>query len=143
MPGTLIVGYDGSSCSQAALDAAIGLARSTGDRIVVGFGYEPPGYGEDMGPYREAVRKHGEEVTSAAIERTHDLGVEVSLALVPESPARALESLAEQHDARAIIVGSYGESPLRSAILGSTPHKLLHEARRPVLVVPHREGKSR
>ena len=53
-----------------------------------------------------------------------------------ERPSEALEALAEEHDARAIVVGSYGESPLRSAILGSTPHKLLHEARRPVLVVP-------
>jgi nucleotide-binding universal stress UspA family protein len=33
-------------------------------------------------------------------------------------------------------VGSYGERPLRGAILGSTPHKLLHLAERPVLVVP-------
>jgi nucleotide-binding universal stress UspA family protein len=35
-----------------------------------------------------------------------------------------------------IVVGSYGESPLRGAVLGSTPHKLLHLAERPVLVVP-------
>ena len=25
-----------------------------------------------------------------------------------------------------IVVGSYGESPIKGAILGSTPHKLLH-----------------
>ena len=35
-----------------------------------------------------------------------------------------------------IVVGSYGESPIKGAILGSTPHKLLHRAERPVLVVP-------
>jgi nucleotide-binding universal stress UspA family protein len=34
------------------------------------------------------------------------------------------------------VVGTYGESPLRSAILGSTPHKLLHASTRPVLCVP-------
>jgi len=34
-----------------------------------------------------------------------------------------------------IVVG-YGESPMRSAILGSTPHKLLHLSERPVVVVP-------
>ena len=35
-----------------------------------------------------------------------------------------------------IVVGTYGESPLRGAILGSTPHKLLHLTDRPVLAVP-------
>ena len=37
-----------------------------------------------------------------------------------------------------IVVGTYGESPIKGAILGSTPHKLLHMSERPVLVVPGR-----
>jgi nucleotide-binding universal stress UspA family protein len=138
MAGTLIVGYDGSPCASAAFDEAIEIAKATGDRLVIGFGYEPPGYGEEMEPYREAVRRHGEAVTADAIEKAASLGIDAELALVPESPSDALTSLAERFDARAIVVGSYGESPLRSAILGSTPHKLLHGAQRPVLVVPYR-----
>jgi nucleotide-binding universal stress UspA family protein len=35
-----------------------------------------------------------------------------------------------------IVVGTYGESPLRGAVLGSTPHKLLHLSPVPVLAVP-------
>jgi nucleotide-binding universal stress UspA family protein len=35
-----------------------------------------------------------------------------------------------------IVVGSTGEAALKGAILGSTPYKLLHQADRPVLVVP-------
>ena len=35
-----------------------------------------------------------------------------------------------------IVVGSYGEPPLKGMILGSTPNKLLHISERPVLVVP-------
>jgi len=38
--------------------------------------------------------------------------------------------------ARVIVVGTSGESPLRGAVLGSVPHKLLHLASRPVLCVP-------
>ena len=34
-----------------------------------------------------------------------------------------------------IIVGSYGETSLRGAILGSTPFRLLNSSDRPVLVV--------
>ena len=62
--------------------------------------------------------------------------MDAEVALVADRPAAALLSLAEKHDARFIVVGSYGESPLRSAILGSTPHKLLHLSERPVVVVP-------
>jgi nucleotide-binding universal stress UspA family protein len=34
-----------------------------------------------------------------------------------------------------IVVGSYGESPLRGALLGSVPYRLLHRSSVPVLVV--------
>jgi len=35
-----------------------------------------------------------------------------------------------------IVLGTYGEAPLRGAIVGSTPQRLLHLSTRPVLVVP-------
>jgi nucleotide-binding universal stress UspA family protein len=34
-----------------------------------------------------------------------------------------------------IVVGSYGETPLRGVILGSTTYKVLNQSQRPVLVV--------
>ena len=65
-----------------------------------------------------------------------DLGAECTVELIPLRPDHALLRAADEHDARMIVVGSYGEPPLRGVILGSTPHKLLHTADRPVLVVP-------
>ena len=56
--------------------------------------------------------------------------------LVPERPAAALVEVADARDARFIVVGTWGEGPLRGAFLGSTPYKLLHLADRPVVVVP-------
>ena len=41
-----------------------------------------------------------------------------------------------KRDARAIVVGTFGEHPIKGAILGSVPHRLLHVSERPVLVVP-------
>jgi len=35
-----------------------------------------------------------------------------------------------------IVVGTYGESPMKGAILGSTAHRLLQLSDRPVLCVP-------
>jgi nucleotide-binding universal stress UspA family protein len=62
--------------------------------------------------------------------------VHAKVALIPESPVDALLSMGAEHDARMIVVGTYGEHPIRGAILGSTSYKLVPLSDRPVLVVP-------
>lgn len=52
-----------------------------------------------------------------------------------EPTADGLLAAADARDARMIVVGSCGERPLKSAIVGSTPTRLLHLSERPVLVV--------
>jgi nucleotide-binding universal stress UspA family protein len=47
--------------------------------------------------------------------------------------------VADEREARMIVVGSFGEAPLKSIVLGSTTNKLLHLTERPVLVVPAEE----
>ena len=73
----IIVGYDGSDCSRAALDEACGLAKELGDKVVVVFGYAPGGYGGGEIPtHREAVEELGEQITAEAAERAERAGVE-------------------------------------------------------------------
>jgi nucleotide-binding universal stress UspA family protein len=132
----LIVGYDGSECAGAALEESIELARATGDRLVIAFGYDPGGPGEEYTAVREEIRKFGERATAPALERARAAGVEAELAMVDQRPVETLLTLADEHDARAIVVGTYGEHPIKGALLGSTPNKLLHVSERPVLVVP-------
>ena len=55
--------------------------------------------------------------------------------VVFEKAAKALVDASAKHDARMIVVGSHGEGPLAGALLGSVPHKLVHLAEQPVLVV--------
>ena len=50
--------------------------------------------------------------------------------------AQALSAAAEEFDADMIVVGSRGRSDVAALAIGSVSHKLLHLARRPVLVVP-------
>lgn len=133
----IVVGYDDSPGSQAALEVAADLASEHGDDLVIGFGIHPPGgVGDEGKAHRDALRDNGEKAAKHAVELIHDKGVETRVELVEQRPVDALLSLAEQHDARFIVVGSYGESPLKGAILGSTPHKLLHLSETPVVVVP-------
>ena len=58
----------------------------------------------------------------------------------PGNAARAILDVADQHDAHVIVLGSNLRTDVPLIPLGSVSHKLLHMARRPVLVVPHRTG---
>jgi nucleotide-binding universal stress UspA family protein len=136
MADELVVGYDGTDGSKAALHSAVTLAKDLGAKVLLVFGYMPPGeYVAENKDHIEAVREVGEKVTAEAAAFARDAGVEVDVALVPEHSSEALVDTARERGARMIVVGSYGERPLTGAILGSTPHRLLHLSEVPVLVV--------
>lgn len=138
MPGYLILGYDDSPSARAALDVAIEQAKRFDERLVILFAYAPPGrsVGEEYSEHRRVLEEFGSAATSKAADKATAEGVEVEVLLVPERPSIALENAARVRGARLIVVGTYGESPLRSAILGATPHKLLQFSETPVLCVP-------
>jgi len=56
---------------------------------------------------------------------------------VPDSVnvADAVNAVADQRDAAALVVGSRGLGAVKSRFLGSTSRRLLDESRRPVLIV--------
>lgn len=133
----IVVGYDGSDCSRAALDETLRTAKALGDGVVVVFGYSPPGlWGGEIVEHEEAIEERGAKVLSEAKHQAEAAGMEVQLELVARKASEAIVDVAEKRDARMIVVGSYGDPPLKGMILGSTPNKLLHIADRPVLVVP-------
>jgi nucleotide-binding universal stress UspA family protein len=133
----IVVGYDGSETSERALDQAIELAKGLGDTIVVVFGYAPPGiWGGEIAEHEEAIEELGTRVTGQAQARAAAAGIEIEVQMVAKRGSEALVDIAASRSARMIVVGSYGETPLKGAIIGSTAYKLLHQAETPVLVVP-------
>lgn len=137
---TIVLGYDESPGSGRALDIAIELALRFAEPLVIVYGVAPPGgRGEEFGEHQRALAEIGREVVTKAAAKAAEAGVAASGELVHDRPARAVMEVADQHDARMIIVGSYGEGPVRGAILGSTPYRLLGLSDRPVLVVPQPE----
>ncbi len=136
--GDVVLGYDGSDCAKAALATAIDVAKAFGDRLVVVYAYQPPdrSVGEEFREHRAALHEVGERVTSEASAIAADAGIEPDVVLVAERPLDALLRVAHEYDARMIVVGSYGEGPIRGVILGALPYKLVHVAERPVLIVP-------
>lgn len=137
MARSIVLGYDASPGARAALGEALVLAKEFGDRLIIAFGVAPSGsVGEEWKQNVEALEDQARSLCGDALATALGAGVDAEVALVPERPHAALLSLAAERDARYIVVGGWGESPLRGAILGSTPHKLLHLSERPVLVVP-------
>jgi nucleotide-binding universal stress UspA family protein len=136
--GEIVVGYDGSDGSRASLDRAIELAQPLGDSVVVVFGAAAPGViGGEMSSHEQAVHERGEQVLKLATDQASAKSFEIEAKMSNEHPVDALVAEAESGDARMIVVGNQGgPSPLKGAILGAVPFKLVHLSPVPVLIVP-------
>jgi nucleotide-binding universal stress UspA family protein len=135
---TIIVGVDGSGCSDCAVERAVEIAKGLGDTLLVAYATEPPNrsVGDEWGEARKALEELGRPLVDAGVARAREAGVEAEPILLPKRPAEALVALAADRDARMIVVGTASERPLTGVILGSVPHKLLYRSTVPVLVVP-------
>ena len=134
---SVVLGYDESPGAVRALRVAIEVSSAFGEPLVVVYGAAAPGaVGEEYTAHSEAVHEAGRVALAHAVRVADEAGVRTTVELVDRKPAEALIDAASRHAARFIVVGSWGESPLRGALLGSTPHKLLHLSPTPVLCVP-------
>jgi nucleotide-binding universal stress UspA family protein len=135
MAGPLLVGYDGTPGAQAAAAEALALASDLGAEVIFAFAYWTNPQGGEVADMLAALRELGEGHLRDAQATAEAAGVAARGELVNDPPSLGLVALADEHDARMIVVGSYGEAPLKGALIGSTAHKLLHLSERPVLVV--------
>jgi nucleotide-binding universal stress UspA family protein len=138
MAGDIVLGYDGSDGSSAALRVAVSVATAFGAPLTVVFGYETNPMGGETSDYKKQLEKIGSDLLAAAVSQAKalDSSVSVETIVAPLRPAESLLEASLERQARVIVVGGSGERPLVGAILGSVPHKLLHRSTVPVLVVP-------
>jgi len=141
---SVVVGYDESPPARAALNYAARRAAG-GGRVVAVHAYQPapewfggPNYQRAL----DAHQAHGRELLRALEllgsidEQQSDLaGVELVTSLLEGPPARAIVAAADARDADEIVIGSRGFGRVRG-VLGSVSHAVLHEADRPVVVIP-------
>ena len=137
---TLVVGYDGTEGARAALDEALTLAGQLSESVHVVFSFESPRLGGELHDLDDAIRERGDAVVGEALATAARAGVVVSSDVRMQDPAEELIAAADEVAASMIVVGSYGERPLKSALVGSTPTRLLHLSSRPVLVVRAARG---
>ncbi|NUW44231.1 universal stress protein [Nonomuraea rhodomycinica] len=141
--GQVVVGYDGSEHSQAAMEYAVEQARARDAQLHVVYAWQLPvfspyaaGYGpilEDA--YQQEVKMAAERVVPWR-EKNPDLRIVDDQ--VCEHPVSALMKAALTADL--VVIGSRGLGGFASAVLGSVSHGVLHHVACPVAVVRPRRG---
>ena len=143
MAYTVVVGYDGSDGAKEALEKALELAKPLSGKVLITYAFGGPKQysGAPLTP-RRTLQELGEKLLHEAVERVSERGVDAEPVLVDDNAYQGLMSVADQHDAEMIVVGTHGESIFSAVLLGSTAYRLVHTSTRPVLIVPSRKQKG-
>jgi nucleotide-binding universal stress UspA family protein len=150
----ILVAYDGSAPSDAAVRAAVRLFA--GRRLVVATAWEPglayvalapaPGfYGagtawpspREVRAVDDAQRERARAIALAGAGLARRMGALVDVVAEPDAldVVEAIVGLADRLGADAIVIGTRGIGGARAHLLGSTTRRLLHDTRRAVVVV--------
>jgi len=137
----ILVAIDGSADADHALTEAIDLAESENARLTLFSALATPpsvAYvgvsGEVAATLARDAKAETETILQTAVRRVPD-GVSVSsvLSSEPVRPALIDQIATGQHDL--IVMGSRGRGALRSVLLGSVSHYVLHHSPIPVLIM--------
>lgn len=135
----ILIGYDGSSHAQKALDKGLALARLTvADlTLVTAFPDVPTYLGSPQ--YDQMVERatlQAREVAEQAALQARAQGfANVRVEVVEGSPAECILRVAETLNCDCIVIGSRGHGAMAGLLLGSVSDRLAHHARVPVLIV--------
>jgi nucleotide-binding universal stress UspA family protein len=137
----ILVAWDGSKPSERALAFAEDLAGEYAARLVLVTVLQPLPVGPgafvpvDPFPTQKDIDESKQELEGCAKElRARGRNVEVRVQV--GETVRTLQELADRFEASVIVAGRSGKGSIARAVLGSVTTALLHNATRPILVVP-------
>jgi len=136
--GRIVVGFDGSAGSQAALQWAIAEARLRGASVdlVTAYSMSYAALNPDVAHLdSESLLLRVKEMQLGAISDASgsSSGVRIEPRVVPGPASEALIQVAQ--DAELLVVGSRGRGRVRELLLGSVSGYVTHHAPCPVVVV--------
>jgi len=137
MYGKILVGYDDSPASRAALlEAAHWVKKHGGELALVHAAFFDV---EEFGIAPEQIEKRialGRRLCTAAVESVAaEPGVPVRSIICEGEPPEVLLDTADGMDADLIVLGTYGRRGLRRMLMGSVTAQVISKARADVLVV--------
>lgn len=134
----VLVAVDHSGITDRVLEAARGLAQLSGGEVRVLHVRELQPVGKFAGAIDTEDTEEVQQAVDAAVDQFSRAGIkahgEIRRTLYGYA-AREIVSSAAEHKAGVIVMGSKGHGDLVGLLLGSTAHKVIHLADRPVLVV--------
>lgn len=134
----ILVGTDGSACSERAARHAVYLAGELGARLYALSSVNVSRAFSAGIHFAEAVTElkgTAREATATVKAMAEAAGVECEEILTTGKPHRAILEASEEVDADLIVVGSTGMTSLERALIGSESESLMRLSRRPVLLV--------
>ena len=142
-PKVIVVATDGSEQSIRAANVAAAIARHNGARLFIVTVVRPPeGWWGIVGspPPAESLGNALADAQRAVLEKTIsaiDLeGVEYEAVEEVGDPANQLAAFSEANEADLLVIGQRGAGLVERIMVGSVADRVVHIARRPVLVVP-------
>lgn len=146
----IVVGVDGSSHADAALQWAIAMARGMGSEVIAVFAITPPLYFDtgyaaptiplDYDPeWRNEMKQELEQTWTKPLR---DAGVKHQTIMRDGRAASVINDVAEEFNADVIVVGRRGRGGVAELLLGSVSHELVLHSRRPVLVISGPPGEN-
>jgi nucleotide-binding universal stress UspA family protein len=141
---TILVPTDFSEDADAALDAAVELAKAFDAKLELFHAFHlevPPIYGGFGGDFSnpqdilEPVRQAAEGSMDDLVAKVAARGANVRGRVVMEHAARAILDEAERVLADLIVMGTRGLSGLEHLVLGSTAERVIRMAHCPVLTI--------
>lgn len=122
----------------AAAQETLDLSRDTGDRVLVLHVHEFA-YGRFGRLQVDCADGEGEKVVDQVVSDLRTAGIMADGEIRATDfghIARAILNVANECDARVVVLGSSSRTDLPYLPFGSVSNRLLHLARRPVLIVP-------
>lgn len=124
----ILIAYDGSENARYALGEASELLGHGRSAIVLCV-WEPVGATAEETAARVAAE-------GAQLARVAGFDAEARIIRAVSPTWETIVDAADDLDAAAIVLGSQGLRSLRTLVLGSVSHQVVHHAHQPVLVIP-------
>jgi nucleotide-binding universal stress UspA family protein len=155
-PLTIVIAYDGSDPAREALEGAGRLFPGAAARVLTVWRsmHRAAGAARVALPDEVIVQAvqnldqanedgaAGTADEGAALAREAGLDASPATQRADDSIWAAVLTYADEQEAAAIVVGSRGQSAVRSALLGSVSNGVVNNSRRPVVVVHPRDDEA-
>jgi len=134
--GDILIAYDGSKYSEAALFEAIDYAKSyDGSLKIVNAVYTNDEFIANAPDVVEKMVEKAKENLSSAKEKAVQEGVEAEVFVREGEPYDVITKLAEELKTSTIIMGSRGKTQLGRILMGSVTSRVIGYAPCPVMVI--------